>query len=109
MMGFLAPDWLLVVTTMTAICVFIAGRVRLAGVLAIPALIRFVAWPALVAVLQSIPLFVLVIACLLALPVIIVRAVRRLLIIFVGAEAADHAVGRALGQALICIFGGHRR
>ena len=104
MMGFVVPDWLLVVTTMTAICVFIAGRVRLAGVLAMPAILRFVAWPALVAVLQGIPLLVLVIVGVLALPVIAVRACRGLLILFVGTDAADHAIGRALGDALISLF-----
>jgi hypothetical protein len=104
MMGFLAPDWLVVIATLAAICAFIAGRVRLAGMLAMPALMRFVAWPALVAVLQGIPPLLLVIAGVLALPVIIVRAGRRLLIIFVGAQAADHAIGRALGEGLISIF-----
>ena len=100
----LLPDWLLVVTTMLALVVFVTGRARLASLLAAPALLRFVLWPTVLSVLGGIPVFVLVIVGVLVLPVVAVRAARGFLILFVGAKAADHALGHALGEHLIRLF-----
>lgn len=98
------PNWALIVATLLSICVFVAGRVRLALLLATPALLRFVAWPAVLALIGGIPLFVLVSIGVLMLPVIIVRGGRKFLILFVGQEAADHALGHALGKGIVRLF-----
>jgi len=100
----LLPDWLLITSTMLALAVFVTGRVRLAALLAVPALLRFVFWPTAIAVLGGIPVFVLVIAGVLVLPVVAVRAARWVLILFVGAEATNHAVGHALGRGIAHLF-----
>jgi hypothetical protein len=105
----LLPDWLLTVSTMLALAVFVTGRARLAALLAAPALLRFVLWPTVFSVLGGIPVYVLIIVGVLMLPVVAMRAVRSFLILFVGAEATDHALGRALGQGIIHVFYRHRR
>lgn len=101
----LLPDWLLVVTTMMAFAVFVAGRARLAALLAAPALLRFVLWPTAIAVLGGIPVFLLLIVGVLVLPIVVVRCARGFLILFVGAEATDHALGHALGKGIVRLFG----
>ena len=108
-MSALLPDWVLLVSTILALAVFVTGRVRLAGVLAMPALMRFVAWPAFLALLQGIPVLVLIVIVVLAAPVILVRSGRKLLVLFVGEEATDHGIGRALGEWLVHLFGRSRR
>lgn len=100
-MSALLPDWLVVLATMLAIAVFVTGRVRLAALLAAPALLRFVFWPAVLALLSGIPVFVLVILGVLVLPIIIVQGARQLLILFVGSQATDHAIGHAVGEGLV--------
>ena len=97
------PDWLVAVTLMVAICVFVVGRVRLAIVLAIPAVARFLVWPALIKLIQATPPYVLVMIIVLALPVVIIRAVRMLLVMTIGRRATDHALGQAVGKGLIHI------
>jgi hypothetical protein len=105
----LLPDWVLVVSTMLALAIFVTGRIRLAGVLAMPALMRFVAWPAFVALSQGVPKVVLIVIAVLAIPVILIRSVRMLLVLFVGEEATDHGIGLALGEWLVHLFARSRR
>ena len=98
------PDWLIATTLLAAICVFIVGRVRLAVVLALPAAMRFLVWPALLKMIEATPFYVLVIAAVLALPVILIRTVRMLLVVSIGERATDHALGRAVGEGLMRII-----
>lgn len=100
----LLPDWLLIASTMLALAVFVTGRVRLAMLLAAPALLRFVFWPTAIAVLGGIPVLALVIVGMLVLPIVAVRAARWFLILFVGSEATDHALGHALGKGIANLF-----
>jgi len=100
----LFPDWLLVLSTALGICVFVTGRIRLAGILAAPALLHFAVVPAFLALVSGIPVILIFGVLLLALPVLVVRAGRAVLVLFVGKTATDHAIGEALGRALIRAF-----
>lgn len=100
----LFPHWVLVLSAAAGICVFVTGRVRLAVALASPALIQFLLWPTARALLAGIPMILIIVAAVVAIPVIIVRSFRRLLIIFVGEQAADHAIGHSLGVGLVHLF-----
>jgi hypothetical protein len=104
----LLPNWLVAVSAMVGVAVFVTGRIRLAVMLAAPALLRFVVWPAVLPLLRGGTLLLLILVALLALPVIIVRTSRGLLVLFVGEAAADHAIGRAIGDGIVRLAGRRR-
>jgi hypothetical protein len=100
----LIPDWALVTMTGAALCCLVLGKWRWAAVLAAPALMRFVLWPLAWKYLTGLPPLLLAVVILAALPFILLRVIRRLLILATSEKAADHALGDAFGAALLSLF-----
>jgi len=104
------PDWLLACMTGLGICALVLGWWRAATILAAPAVSKFIVWPLLWHFAQSLPLVLLILLALIALPFLILRLLRRLLSLATSENAADHALGHFLGHSMTSISqANHRR
>jgi hypothetical protein len=105
----LFPDWLLVSMTGGALCCVVLGKWRWAALLAMPALGRYIVWPLAWHYLAAVPLLLLLLVGVVAIPLLFLRAIRRLFILASSERAADEALGHFFAEVLIAAFMGRRR
>ena len=101
----MTPGGILAWMTVAAVIVAVFGRWRLALAMGSPALTTYVVWPIAWHYLQALPIWLLVVLGVCALPFALLRAIYSLLRFTLSAEAADEAVGIFVGHGLIALAG----